>query len=246
MMYVEHRIERLGGAGILLIVSVLQGACGSTGQDEISYPIYGAGRAPQAFSAGEWQVTLDVARVGFGPLYLCATAAASSSLCPAAVAEWTSAAEIDALDPMPQQLGAVTGVTGALRSATYDFAITWLATQQAATPTAGAPGGHSARFEGQATRGATTLRFVADVDVAPQIRDSRAVQGARVIADIVDENVRLDVGADPAAWWRSVDFAELEGLGGDPVVVPTGSRAMNALVIGMTATSPPTFAWTTR
>jgi hypothetical protein len=40
-----------------------------------------------------------------------------------------------------------------------------------------------------------------------------------------------------------VDFSELEALGGDPVVVAPGSRAMNAVVIGMTATGRPTFEW---
>lgn len=92
-------------------------------------------------------------------------------------------------------------------------------------------------------RGTTEFRFVADVDVLPQIQGSRAVQGARVTADVRDASVRVDVRFDPSAWWRSVDFRELEALGGDPVVAPAGSRAMNAVVIGMTATTPPTFEW---
>jgi len=227
----------------ILIVLLGSLGCGETGQEEVSHPIFAAGMAPAPFTVGAYEVTLDVAQIGFGPVYFCATAAASSDLCPAAVAELATTATVDGAAESPQQLGDVSGVTGQIRSATYDYAVTWLATQRSPTPAPGAPGGHSAHFEGRAVRGTTEFRFVADVDVLPQIQGSRAVQGARVTADVRDASVRVDVRFDPSAWWRSVDFRELEALGGDPVVAPAGSRAMNAVVIGMTATTPPTFEW---
>jgi hypothetical protein len=159
------------------------------------------------------------------------------------VAELAASAAVDALDATPQRLGEVFGVTGEIRSATYDYAITWFPTQLQPTPTAAAPGGHSARFEGRATRGATTFRFVADVDVLPILRGSRAVQGARVTAQIRGANLRVDVRLDPSAWFRAVDFEELSRQGVDPVAIRPGSAAHNALVIGMTASALPTFEW---
>jgi hypothetical protein len=217
--------------------------CGSTGQREVSYPLFASGQAPAPFRAGDWEVTLEVARVGFGPAYFCATAAASSDLCPAAVAEFAQSAEFDALSPTPQQLGSIEGVSGTIRSATYDYAYTWLTTQRSPRPTAAAPRGHSAHFEGRATRGARTIRFVADVDVLPQTQGTRVVQGARAEADVQDSNVRLDLRVDAAAWWRNVDFEELAQSDRDIVVVPPTSRAYSAVVIAMTATATPVLEW---
>lgn len=229
----------------MIICSYVLAGCGSTGLEEIAYPAYGQGVQPAPFRAGDWDVTLEVAQVGFGPAYFCATAAASADLCPAAVAELATTATVNALDPAAQPLGEVTGVTGTVRSATYDFAVAWLAGQAQPKALSGAPGGHSARFEGRASRGAVSFRFVADVDVLPPIEGSRAVQGARVTAEVRSSRARLDVSLHPDAWWAGVDFAELEAQGGDPVVVRPGSRAYSALVFGMTSTAAPRLEWRT-
>ena len=228
---------------LTLALGLASHGCGETGQEEVSYPLFASGNAESSFVTGDYEVTLEVARIGFGPAYFCATSGASSDLCPSAMAEFTASATVDGLAEGAQQLGEIRGVTGEIRSATYDYAFNWFATQRSAAPGAGAPGGHSAHFEGRVVRGTTQFRFVADIDVVPQIQGSRAVQGARISADVQDDRVRLDVRFDPTAWWRSVDFSELEAIGGELVVVPKGSRAANAVIIGMTATTPPTFEW---
>jgi hypothetical protein len=229
-----------------LLCALLGAACGQTSQTEVTYPIVAHGVAPAAIQAGDWSVTLEVAEVGFGPLYLCSTAAASSDLCPAALAEYIDTATIDLLDPAAQPLGDINGVTGEIRSATWDYGVTWLATQTEATPQSGAPGGHSAHFEGSATDGVTTIRFVADVDALPLYRGTRTVQGTQVSADVTDDRVELDVDFDVAGWWSRVDIGELVDIGGDPVVVPSDSRAHSALVLQMTTNATPTFTWTPR
>jgi hypothetical protein len=224
------------------LLSILALGCGSTGPSEVRYAIVAEGRASVPSSAGEWTITLDVARVSLGPIYFCATAAASSSLCPAAVQEFADSAEFDALRPSAQPLGFVTGAPGSIRSASYDFGLTWFTTQRMVTPTV-ASAGRSAHFEGHATRGDRTLRFVCDVRVTPMIRGAQTVQGARVNADVGSARVRLVVHADPGAWWRAVDLSEVESQGGDPVVIPPSSRVHNAVVVAMTASSPLRFEW---
>lgn len=226
----------------LAFVLLLLAGCGDTGQVRVRYPALATG-APGTFSAGGWDVVLDVATVGFGPAYFCATAAASMDLCPTAVNELAAVAAFDALAAAPQPLGDVVGVAGALRSVAYDFGITWFTRQTAPSPAAGAPAGHSARFEGRASKGMTTFRFVADIDVAPSRAGTLAVQGARVEADVGAQTARLTVAVDPRRFWDDVDFDALAAEAGDPIVVAPGSRAFNSVVLRMTTTAAPTFRW---
>lgn len=229
-----------GWAALALAAS----GCGTTGRELVSYPASGHGTAAAEFDAGDARVTLEVAQVALGPIYFCATAAASADLCSVAVQELTSTATLDALDPGPQPLGNVEGVSGSIRSLTFDYGISWFNTQTTPVAAAAAVGGHSAHFEGLATRGGTSRRFVADVDVVPQFRGSRAVQALRVTADVPDADARLDVTVDSAAWWAGVDFGPLWDAAEEPIVIAPGSAAHNALVVAMTATIPPTFIWT--
>lgn len=224
----------------LLALATIGAGCGDTGQRDLKYKAYFSGRATAPFAVGEWEVALDVASVGFGPAYFCASA--SSSLCPAAMAEFAASVAVNGLEPVPQQIGSIDGVSGQIRSATYDYALTWFTTQASARPTAAAPGGHSAHFEGRAQRAGLSFRFVADVDVAPRDQGTQAVRGVYALADVQDEQVRLDVQLDPAAWWRAVNFDEVAGLGGDPVVVPASSPAHNAIALEM-QNRPATFSW---
>lgn len=224
------------------LLSMLALGCGSTGSSEVRYPVVAEGVASAPFAAGDWTVTLDVARVSLGPIYFCATSAASSSLCPAAVQEFADVAEFDALRPSAQPLGFVTGAPGSIRSASYDLGITWFTTQRAATPAA-ASAGRSAHFEGRVARGGRTLRFVCDVRVSPMIQGAQAVQGARVSADIDGSRVRLVVHADAAAWWRNVDFSEVAEWDDDPITIPASSRIHNAVAVAMTAGAPLRFEW---
>jgi hypothetical protein len=224
---------------LLLVV-----ACGgTTGQREIRYPVVGIGEPSAPFTVGAWEVTLTTAQIGFGPAYFCATAAASSDLCPAAVSQFAHSAAINGLDSAPQTLGEGDGETGTVRSATYDFAFTWFATQKQAGPAPGAPGGNSARFAGTAINGATTLRFVADIDLVPHFQGTRAVQGAPVAATLEDSDLQLSVGVQPSLWWTGVDFDALALLSGDPIQVLPGSRAYEAVILGMIANARPSLVW---
>ena len=228
-----------------LLLSLCLLACGgSTGPGETSYPVVGRGEAAIPFDVKGWTVTLTIAELGFGPAYFCATAAASSDLCPVAVSEFAASGTVNALDPALQPLGTGGGQAGAVRSATFDYAWTWFPTQQQARPTAAAPRGHSAYFEGTAVKDAQTVHFVAGVDLAPRIQGTRAVEGVRVDATLDGEGLQLVVGVAPSPWWRNVDFDALALAGTDPVVIAAGSRAYESLVLALTASAPPSLIWT--
>lgn len=218
-------------------------ACADTGQREITFSASARSTGKLTFMTGGWSVMLTGARVAFGPLYLCATASASPDLCPSALAEYTDAATVDLLSTARVDLGDLRGVTGTVHSGAFDYGVTWFATQTAPKPLPAAPGGHSAHFEGTATRDAQTVRFVADVDALPPYRGARTVQGARTTAEIQD-GIALELVFDPAAWWSAVDFDEIAALGGDPVSVPQTSRATATLLLQMTTNALPAFDWT--
>jgi len=216
-------------SGVIVTVGLV--ACGDTGQSEVSYPAFALGVDAAPFDVGDWRVTLTEADIAIGPIYFCATAAASADLCPSATAELRVVAVVDGLDPSPQPIGTVEGVTGVINSATYDFGIHWFTRDRSPIIAPEAPGGHSARFAGSATRGETTVPFTIDLDLVPQFQGTRAVQGARAKADIQDDGWRLELRFDPVAWFRTVDFDRLE------------TAADNALVIAITTGQPITFNW---
>ncbi|MGB1276018.1 MAG: hypothetical protein ACPG77_09735 [Nannocystaceae bacterium] len=231
--------------------------CGDTGQVAFEHPIsaQAAAGASEAFEVEGWEIVLTQADVGIGPMYFCASVAASSELCPSAVAEWTDAAAIDALDASSQPLGEVSGITGTVRPVTYDFAISWFATQTDPVPAQAAPGGHSIQMAGVATRlaDARQIAFTIDLDLRSQIRGEQAVQAQPVFHDYTEGPVALDLTVDPRAWWSSVDvevLAELadtgqQGSGSpeDPVAIPPTSEIANALTLAITTGRRPTFTW---
>jgi hypothetical protein len=228
---------------IMALAWTLTAACGDTGQKEISLSVFASGQAPRELEIQGWRVTLESAEVGLGPIYFCATASVDPDLCETAVAELASAAAIDALDPTPQAMGTLRGFSGEIRTATYDYAVPWLMTRREPTPTPAAPGGHSARFEGRAVKGGAVLRFRAEVDVVATRPGSQAIHGDPQAVRLTGAERQLDIHLDPHAWWEGVDFDELAAQGGDPVVVAPGSRAYNAIVLGMSASHRPRFTW---
>jgi hypothetical protein len=224
-----------------LALLFLLAACGDTGQKVVAYPLTGQGGSAQ-LSAGRWQLTFDEARLALGPIYFCATAAASSDLCPVAVNELADVVVLDGLGGAGQPLGTIRGTTGGVRSAAYDLGINWFATQRMPTPHPAAPGGHAARFGGSASDGSTSRRFTAEIDVAPQFAGELAVRGVAVQVEITPATAGLSVAVDATELWRAVDLDALFAAPGDVTVLP-GSRAHDALVFALTAGAPFRFTW---
>ncbi|HZH04603.1 MAG TPA: hypothetical protein VEY30_12530 [Myxococcaceae bacterium] len=237
-------------SGAYLLLIALLGGCSAEapGSVEIAYPVFGRGVPAEPFTSGGWRVALTAAEVGFGPAYFCATAAASSDLCPVAVSQFARAAAINGLDPAPQPLGEADGESGTVRSAAYDFAVSWFTTQRSVIPSPRAPRGHSAYFEGTAVKEGRSVRFTAAVDVVPRFQDTRAVQGQPVNATLGGEGLDLTVAVNPRDWWTAVNFDEALGDAADGAVVEVvpGTRAYEAVVFGMVTARPPMFQWSSR
>ncbi len=231
----------------LLFACVSLAACGDTGLPRFDLPLSGAGTAERTFTDGDWSVTLTRADVAFGPAYFCATTAADVDLCPVALAEFTGAAVVDALDDLPQELGALTVDAGTVRSATYDFGLTWLVTAQEPEPQTSALGGHSARFRGVAERADDQFEFALDIDVTSANAGDIAVRGAQTMQRLPGTTTGLMVRMDPAAWWQGVDydglFLEAQAEPGSVVRVDPSSPSAGVVRQGMTSRNAPTFEW---
>jgi len=248
--------------------------CGQTGGAFVEVPFSGQGTEAATFVSDGWEVTLDEATLGFGPIFFCATDSALSSRCEAAILESLDGVTLDALDPTPQSIGNLFGTTGTVRTAFFDYGIVWLLTKQLPEALPGVPDGpavvrfesssyvpkgHSAKFRGTATciEDAATCcpgadvcpaayTFTANVDVLVVNPGTPAVNGVRTFQEITIDPLELTVTFDPNAWWESVDFGRLAALddGSGDVLLGPEDPDYSALVISMTANELPTFAWT--
>lgn len=227
-------------------------ACSGTGQPEISYAAYATPIAPgPAVEAGDFTVSLDEATLAFGPVYFCAAASGSATLCETAVAEITGTFAIDLRSAEPQPLGLVNGFTGEIRSASFDFGIHWFLTESQPVASPVAPGKHSARFRGHAESASARIAFVAEIDVLPQFQGQRAVPSVEAIAAVGERRPELRIEFDAASWIAAIDWqkaaaaAAASNAGADdaPYRIEIGSPEHNAVVIAMVSKKPPAFSW---
>jgi hypothetical protein len=236
-------------SAVALSVVTLAAGCAETGRAYVEMPLLVAGTGERAFVQGDFQVELERADVAFGPLWLCATQSASPEFCESAQLELTETVTIDALDDEPRPAATAFGITGTVRSAMWDYGITWLPAQPRPRPNPGAVDGeYSARFEVRVSHAdGRTFRVLADLAITPNGRGVVIVRGQRVPTHtIAPEGDALTVRADPAAWWRRVDLARLAAraaAGEDPVVLAPGDADHEALLVAMTAGSLPALEW---
>jgi hypothetical protein len=217
--------------------------CIESPQTVVDYQAIAVNDGTSTVASGEWMITLSRAELAFGPVYFCAAAFGSSTLCASSIAELTTITRVDGLASHPTPLGTVHGFTGKIRSASYDYGISWFDTTTRPSIAPVAPLGHSARLEGQARRGATLISFTADIDVIPQFQGQRAVPTAHVSADVTSSPHRLEVHFDAPSWVRQLDFDAIASKAGPLFVIEPGSAEHDALLIGMKNLTPPTFRW---
>lgn len=235
--------DRLSRLAISVVAAFAVAGCFSSPQHQASYEAVAVNVGASTGQIGSWTVTLTRADVAFGPVYFCAAASGSSTLCAAAVSEIASVARFDALAQGPTPIGSVTGFTGPIRSASYDFGISWLDTSIDPTRDPSAPGRHSIQLAGEARNGSQVVPFTADIDLVPQYQGQNAVATAPVRADVTSEAFRLEVGFNPVGWLRQLDFDALGASAQRPIAISPGTPDHAALLVGIKSLAPPTFVW---
>lgn len=236
-------------AALALALSPSLAGCIEASQEPIDYDAVAVRRGDGTAVVGAWTITLTRADVALGPFYFCAAASGSSTLCESSIAELRSVTVVDALGPSPVAIGRVHGFSGAIRSASYDFGISWFDTQRAPTPAESPrgsplPGGHSMRLEGVASSGATVLPFTADIDVVPQFQGQNAISTAPAFADVRSSATRLEVVLEPAAWLKQLDFDAVAATGNVPLAISPGTPEHNAVLVGLKNLTPLELRWT--
>lgn len=224
---------------------VSQPGCIQTAQETVSYEAVAVSRGTTATVDG-WTITLTRADVALGPFYFCAAASGSSTLCSSSIAELTSVHTVDAILASPTPIGTVRGFTGRIRSAAYDYGISWFETQSVPSTAHALEGGHSIHLEGEASKDNTRIAFVAEIDAVPQYRGQHAIVTAPAEADISSSDVRLEVTLDPAAWLKGVDFDALPSAGASkakPFRIRPGTPEHDAVLLGLKNLAPPRLEW---
>jgi len=217
--------------------------CSSTGQPEMTFPALAVPAGTKEFSVDDVTVTLEEATLAIGPVYFCASASGSATLCETALGEIRAVTRVDGLLAEAQAIGAFRGFTGDIRSASYDYGIHWYLTEKQPAPAPEAPAGHSAHIEGTATRGAASVRFVADVDVVAPFQGQRAVPTTKAEGTVDEDTEQVEVRFDVASWLSGVDWHAALDAGEDPHAIAPGSRDHDAIVIDMVSVRPPTFVF---
>jgi hypothetical protein len=229
---------------VLFLGAALSPSCVTYGRTQVAVPVHGAGTGVRSFTVGDFVITLESARIAWGPAYFCTTPFADVDLCPTALAEVRSAATIDALDETPQLIGELRGISGTVRSAMFDYGITWLLPSASAAPDPGAVDGqHSAHFAGSAEQGGVTTRFVLDVDMVPRNSGVSAAHGVPTMHTLSEAADALVVRFDPSAIFADADFSQLDAMGADPVVVDESSEIYQAVVIAFSSSALPALEW---
>ena len=233
----RSRRQRWAIAGLI----IASASCTDAAQSQVTVPVHALGVSGGLVTLGNWQIGFCVAKVALGPMYFCAAASGSATLCQSAQAEVRSIAVVDLLDLRPQSIGWLRGETGRVRSASFDYGILWTATQSNAASHPSNTLGHSAYFEGEARNGVLAVPFTATIDIAPQYRGQRTVPTVATEGTLTSNQEPLTIRLDFGKWFSQVDF-DKQAAGQTLTILP-GSSEHNAVVLGMTSISPPQFGW---
>lgn len=231
----------------LLLACGALASCGDTGRAFVDVPLYVAGTPARAVSIDEGTLTLSEAEVLLGPLYMCATESAEIELCETAVAEHLPLIAIDALAEEPAPVGQLSATTGSVRSAFFDYGMSWLLTKPRPAFPDDAPLAHSARLRFTAERGdGQLLTVLAELDIAPLSPGDAAVNGQKTEQTITRAPLQLTVEVDANLWLARVRLADLFALdedGDGEVTLPSDSQAYEAILQGLTARYPASLHW---
>ena len=224
---------------------------GSTGQEMIEYPLFAKGENVTDFvSKDGWNIHLTSAKLIFGPLKLCAhvptfqyKSGDSLTDCGTVMGESTKAVVFDALNPEEQQLSMITGITGQVHSAAYDFGITWISGQGNPTVMDDELGGMSVLAEGTATKDASSFDFKFEIAITPHHEGVSTVSGISAEGNCDSSTQKLVIHTDPQEWFRYVNFGALANNEENPVILKEGTSVYNSFYMGLASGSIIDFEW---
>lgn len=227
------------------VLALALSACGDTGQQRLQLAVSAQGSQRDFLDVADARFTLSRAELGFGPLYLCATEGAEVELCEVALGELLETVTIDGLAAQRVSVGTLAATTGSVRSALYDYGISWLLTEQEPRASQGAPEGHSLVLAGAVTRGSQSLQFETRVDIKPTAPGDAALNALKTERELAAGD-QLTLQVDPYRWLTRVNvdkLFELDEDGDGQVVLDESSQAYQALVLGMTNSAPVQLVW---
>jgi hypothetical protein len=205
--------------GLALLGGAAQLGCADVAQEQAEVPLFVAGRelAEPIEAAGDVVLSIERARLAFGPLYLCPGFQAGE-LCDTARLEWLDSVVVDLTDAQPRRAGTLSGTTGTVRSWMYDLGISSQLTRSEpfVLDAARELGGASLVVEGRARGGGPEVAFQFSVVVQQGGETERGVPVVRKGSteafdhDVTGEEPGLWVRFDPEPWLRGLDLrAEL-------------------------------------
>ncbi len=223
--------------------------CSDTGREYFGVPLFVRGSEARDVAVSGGVLRLSAARVALGPLYLCATESANTEYCETALAELLSVHAFDALSEEPEALGELDASTGSVRSAFFDYGISWLLTKPRPRADEGAVDGHSATLAFEAIPDAgEPIRVSVALDIAPLGPGDAAVNALRTRRELSPEDT-LTLVVDPSAWLARVRLSDLIALDDDgdgEIILDSSAQAYDAILQAMTANAPPRFVWAER
>ena len=202
---------------VVTAIAFLGAGCAETGQGYAIVPLFVAGTdvSEPILAAADVPVSIDRADLAFGPLYLCAGVTAGD-LCDTARLEWLETVVVDTTVPEAVPAGALSGITGSVRSWMYDFGISSQLTREEPfiLDAAQVLGDTSLVLEGRARIDGIEVPFVASVPIqqtddtelgVPVVRKSTSEE---FFHDVSDDESALLVRFDPAVWVRGIEFRQ--------------------------------------
>jgi hypothetical protein len=220
---------------------------GSTGREMIEYDVAGAPEAAPTFTDDRgWEITLTRAELTFGPLVFCShqpTFLKSDSLtdCGQVLGELGAAATWDLLADDDVPLGRLTGITGQIHSAQYDFGWNW--PSGLGSPLwRGEAGAASLTLAGTAAKGGVTHAFDFTLDAEPRAAGLYTVAGLAAEGSPSTATTRVTLATSTRKFLRYIDFDLLEEQA-EPFTLVPGSALENQLRLGLTTGTPVTFTW---
>lgn len=255
-MKVTLVLEKLSAFGLGLCALVGPSACLDTGVDVASAELRVRGDTASTIAARDgWVVTLQHAKIAFGPLWLCPGNTAGE-LCDVARGEWLDSVVVDALDNETKVAGEMWGHEGEVRSWMYDYGLVSLLTAKEPFRSEAAKelGGNSVELRGCATKEMRTeVCFSLALPVSQSTEAERGVAVVRVSGGgqalaRFGQVRRLTATFDAATWLGAVDFEALSALqtcepGCDVLELGADSQAARAVRSALEASARPKLQW---